>query len=33
MAGIEFVCIGKNTDIYQFKNELRWNDVYYQMKL
>jgi L-arabinose isomerase len=32
MAEIEFVCIGKNTDIYQFKNELRWNDVYYQMK-
>lgn len=32
MAGIEFVFIGKNTDIYQFKNELRWNDVYYQMK-
>ena len=32
MAGIEFVRIGKNTDIYQFKNELRWNDVYYQMK-
>jgi len=33
MAGIEFVLIGKNTDIYQFKNELRWNDVYYQNKL
>lgn len=32
MAGIEFVLIGKNTDIYPFKNELRWNDVYYQMK-
>ncbi len=32
MAGIEFVLIGKNTDIYQFKNELRWNDVYYQFK-
>lgn len=32
MAGIEFVLIGKNTDIYSFKNELRWNDVYYQMK-
>lgn len=32
MAGIEFVSIGKNTDIYQFKNELRWNDLYYQMK-
>jgi L-arabinose isomerase len=31
MAGIEFVLIGKNTDIYQFKNELRWNDVYYQI--
>ena len=32
MAGIEFVLIGKNTDIYQFKNELRWNEVYYQLK-
>jgi len=31
MAGVEFVLIGKNTDIYQFKNELRWNDVYYQI--
>jgi L-arabinose isomerase len=31
MAGIEFVLIGKNTDIYQFRNELRWNDVYYQI--
>ena len=31
MAGIEFVIIGKNTDIYQFKNELRWNDVYYKL--
>jgi L-arabinose isomerase len=31
MAGIEFVLIGKNTDIYQFKNELRWNDMYYKM--
>jgi L-arabinose isomerase len=30
MAGVEFVLIGKNTDIYQFKNELRWNDVYYR---
>lgn len=29
MAGIEFVKIGKNTDLYQFKNELRWSDVYY----
>jgi L-arabinose isomerase len=31
IAGIEFVLIGKNTDIYQFKNELRWNEVYYQI--
>jgi len=30
IAGIEFVLIGKNTDIYQFKNELRWNEVYYK---
>jgi len=31
MAGIEFALIGKNTDIYQFRNELRWNEVYYQV--
>jgi L-arabinose isomerase len=31
MAGIEFVLIGKNTDIYQFKNELRWNEAYFKM--
>lgn len=30
MAGIEFVLIGKNTNLYQFKNELRWSDVYYR---
>ena len=30
MTGIEFVCIGKNTELYQFKNELRWSEVYYQ---
>ncbi|HLX92908.1 MAG TPA: L-arabinose isomerase [Puia sp.] len=29
MAGLEFVLIGKNTDIYQLRNELRWNDAYY----
>jgi L-arabinose isomerase len=27
MAGIECVLINKNTQLYQFKNELRWNDV------
>ena len=31
MAGIEFVLIGKDTNLYQFKNELRWNEVYYQI--
>lgn len=31
MAGIEFALIGKNTDLYQFRNELRWNDAYYQL--
>jgi len=30
MAGIEYVRIGKNTELYQFKNELRWSEVYYK---
>ncbi|MEO5685334.1 MAG: L-arabinose isomerase [Chitinophagaceae bacterium] len=30
MAGIEFVLIGKNTQLYNFKNELRWNEAYYK---
>lgn len=30
MANIEFVLIGKKTNLYDFKNELRWNDVYYR---
>ncbi len=29
-ANIEYIVIGKNTDLYQFKNELRWNDAYYK---
>jgi L-arabinose isomerase len=32
MAGIEFALIGKNTELYQFRNELRWNEAYYQLK-
>jgi L-arabinose isomerase len=32
MAGIEYVRIGGNTDLYQFRNELRWNDAFYLMK-
>jgi L-arabinose isomerase len=31
MANIEFALIGKHTNLYQFKNELRWNEVYYQI--
>ncbi|MAU09491.1 MAG: L-arabinose isomerase [Anaerolineaceae bacterium] len=31
MAGIEFLVIGENTEIYDFKNELRWNDLYYAL--
>ncbi|AHF15024.1 L-arabinose isomerase [Niabella soli] len=31
MAGIEFTLINRNTDLYHFKNELRWSDVYYQL--
>jgi len=30
MAGIEFALIGKNTELYQFRNELRWNEAYYK---
>ena len=29
IANIEFVLIGKETSIHQFKNELRWNEMYY----
>jgi L-arabinose isomerase len=31
MANIEFALIGKDTRLSQFKNELRWNEVYYQL--
>jgi L-arabinose isomerase len=30
MAGIECVKIGQQTDLYNFKNELRWSEVYYR---
>ena len=29
MAGIEYVLIGKNTNLQQLRNELRWNEMYY----
>lgn len=31
IAGIEFLRIDATTDLYQFKNELRWNEVYYAL--
>jgi L-arabinose isomerase len=31
MARIEYVLISNNTNLYQFKNELRWSEVYYQL--
>ena len=30
MAGIEYVLIGKNTELRQLKNELKWSEVYYR---
>lgn len=31
MAGLEYVLIDRETKIHAFKNELRWNDLYYQL--
>ena len=31
MAGIEIVVIDKDTSIREFKNELKWNEVYYHL--
>jgi L-arabinose isomerase len=30
-AGIEYILIGKNTNLYQLKNELKWSEAYYQL--
>jgi len=30
MTGIEYVLIGKETNLYTFKNELRWSEAYYK---
>jgi L-arabinose isomerase len=32
IAGIEFALIGQHTDLHQFRNELRWNEAYYQLQ-
>jgi L-arabinose isomerase len=31
MAGIEYVAIDSNTDLHRFKQELKWNDLYYHL--
>ena len=31
MAGVEFVVIDKDTKIDEFRNQLRWNDLYYHL--
>jgi L-arabinose isomerase len=31
MAGIEFVLIDENTELSEFKKELRWNEMYYHL--
>ena len=31
MAGVEFVLIDKNTEIREFKKELKWNDIAYML--
>ncbi|MCI0709568.1 MAG: L-arabinose isomerase [Chloroflexi bacterium] len=32
MAGLEFLLIDETTNLYQFKNEMRWNEVYYLLE-
>jgi L-arabinose isomerase len=31
MMGIEYLLIGKNCELTSFKNELRWNEVFYHI--
>jgi L-arabinose isomerase len=31
MMGVEYIHIGENCDLHSLKNELRWNEVYYQI--
>ena len=31
IAGIEYVLINQKTDLYQFKKELQWSEVYYKL--
>jgi L-arabinose isomerase len=31
MAGVEFLVIDKDTCLHEFKNTIRWNEVYYHL--
>jgi L-arabinose isomerase len=31
LADVEYVIIGENTDVSEFKKELKWNDIYYML--
>jgi len=31
MAGVEFLLIDSDTNLRDFKNEIRWNEVYYHI--
>jgi len=31
MAGMEYLLINDKTDLFEFKKELRWNDLYYKL--
>jgi L-arabinose isomerase len=31
MAGLEYLLIGKDTTVSEFKKEIRWNQVYYHL--
>jgi L-arabinose isomerase len=32
MAGVELLVIDEKTEVEEFKEKLRWNEVYYQWK-
>ena len=32
MAGVEFLLIDTDTRLREFRNEIRWNEVYYQIR-
>jgi L-arabinose isomerase len=32
MAGLEYLLIDEHTDLRQFRNELRWNDIAYRLE-